>query len=555
MNAAAMNKAASSRKTGFSATTGQLGNDADALVSKIQALRQRETGFLGLAKKNQKEADLIAFDVGEMIDEFVSNLKAHRSKGAVKHLAGCCGVSQQTIYYYIYMYRGAVFREIVEDSECPRKYFQALGSSIRPGKDFLTALIMRNLIDFPVSADPANPYNADEQAVKDIGKLLKHSVKIISDDLGVKLADVDVTVRNNPWAIEYAFDKISEKKIKPVCEEIERLFQNIESFTRISNRFEQVRKQMYIRVDGKKPFSQRMADRFPVNKLDHLPSSLEGILFFRRREHRISCGLEKETSATATTIDEKLFLGRAQDILIDSNKFPPRSVDVVITDPPYGNELYYGSAWRDYTSVMHDAKDTSEEQAEEIAEVASIILTNKINKEQFAWYSFCPLSHLHVFVPPLLKAFKDTVYQYQLLIWDKGSGPKLSSHSLYAHQLEGIIYITINRAISGKNAEGKTRGFPSPLFKCSAQTKRNQLAWKPAELIQMLVHDATDGGNQSTQAQQQLILDPFAGRGSTGVAAIRCNRDFRLIESNKAQYEIARAELAMELAEKSPASQ
>jgi len=523
--------------------------ELDKLVSDVLTLMRKESGFLGLTRKPQLEADLVAFRIGERIEEYVAKLKESKQKGAVKQVADRCGVTKQTIYNYIYLRKGAFFPDFIQMFRLPRKYFQALGSAINPGRDFISALVMRNLMDIPVLVDPSEPGEPDEQMIKDIGKLLKYSLRVIREDSLADLESIDLKGRVKPWAIEYDFGKAPEDKVKLACEEIERLFQNIESYTRIVNRFDHVRDQMYVRVAGKKPFSQRMLKLYPVPKAKHLPSTANGILYVRSKDRDVALGLAQETPDIAKTTKAKLHFGRSQDVLKDTEKFPPRCIDAVVTDPPYSRKVY-GHAWRDYSFVEHDAEDTPEKQAKKIAQVAKIILRRKINKERFAWYSFVPLNYLHVFAPPLLEAFKGTGFQYQLLIWDKINGPKIGNHTLYTHQVEGIIYITLNRAICRQDIHGKFRGFPSPVFTCPAKTTKTQLAWKPPELIQMLVHNATDGANQSEKAQKQVVLDVFAGRASTGVACLRCHRDYRLIESNRKQFRIARAELARELAKK-----
>jgi len=45
--------------------------------------------------------------------------------------------------------------------------------------------------------------------------------------------------------------------------------------------------------------------------------------------------------------------------------------------------------------------------------------------------------------------------------------------------------------------------------------------------------------SRNAEAYQQLILDPLCGKGSTEFACVECNRDVRLIDSHKGQFESA----------------
>ena len=56
-----------------------------------------------------------------------------------------------------------------------------------------------------------------------------------------------------------------------------------------------------------------------------------------------------------------------------------------------------------------------------------------------------------------------------------------------------------------------------------------------------MIKDLISVSTYSKNAHEQVVLDIFAGAGSTGVAAIELGRDFRLIECHKSQYKLAKA--------------
>jgi site-specific DNA-methyltransferase (adenine-specific) len=55
---------------------------------------------------------------------------------------------------------------------------------------------------------------------------------------------------------------------------------------------------------------------------------------------------------------------------------------------------------------------------------------------------------------------------------------------------------------------------------------------KPVELMKILIQNSTEGG--------QIVIDPFMGSGTTGVACKELNRNFIGIEIDEKYYEIAK---------------
>lgn len=87
-----------------------------------------------------------------------------------------------------------------------------------------------------------------------------------------------------------------------------------------------------------------------------------------------------------------------------------------------------------------------------------------------------------------------------------------------------------------RNGRGKDRIF-SHLWKgiCQASEKggdrREHPTQKPVALMQWCIGDLPDDAN--------LIVDPFMGSGTTGVAAVQMGRDFIGIELDERYFEIA----------------
>jgi site-specific DNA-methyltransferase (adenine-specific) len=82
----------------------------------------------------------------------------------------------------------------------------------------------------------------------------------------------------------------------------------------------------------------------------------------------------------------------------------------------------------------------------------------------------------------------------------------------------------------------RSRGFANVLTHTRALTNREHPHKKPVEILLPLI--------EHTTAPNDLVVDPFAGSGSTGVAAVRLGRDFIGIECAYKYVQVARARLA-----------
>lgn len=113
-----------------------------------------------------------------------------------------------------------------------------------------------------------------------------------------------------------------------------------------------------------------------------------------------------------------------------------------------------------------------------------------------------------------------------LIAWDKGRGSRAPHKGYYRHQCEYVVW--------GTNGPCHNRTVLGPLDGCIQQpvVKRDKhhMTGKPTPLMRQLVV-CTDPGD--------LVVDPFSGSGTTGVAAILEGRQFVGIELSEAYCEIA----------------
>lgn len=203
----------------------------------------------------------------------------------------------------------------------------------------------------------------------------------------------------------------------------------------------------------------------------------------------------------------EVWLGDAREVL---PRIGTESVDLIVTDPPYGVEWESGFRAQSFGQLAGDGGADREDIRAVMAECVRIVGQNR---------------HLYVFGPAdVLDGLK--VSAVTPLIWDKatlGSGD-LSAAWSPAH--EPISFVTSKHRHAGQTGreglpnrlrKGSVLRFPRPTGR-----KVRHPSEKPVPLLRELI--------ESSSRQGETVVDPFAGIGSTGVAAILSGRRAVLCE-------------------------
>lgn len=203
----------------------------------------------------------------------------------------------------------------------------------------------------------------------------------------------------------------------------------------------------------------------------------------------------------------KLFEGDCLEIMpleIEDN-----SIDLIVTDPPY--LINYRTSRRsdknhDFcSSIIND--DNPDLIKKAIKECYHVL------KDDSALYMFCSPDTIDFFKKACEKYFKIK----NLIIWVKNNWTAGDLEAQYGKQYEMIIYANKGR----KKINGKR--LPDVWFfnrvSGGGQLHQNQ---KPVELIKQMI--------EKSSQENDVVLDPFAGSGSVGVATEITNRNSILIE-------------------------
>ncbi len=203
---------------------------------------------------------------------------------------------------------------------------------------------------------------------------------------------------------------------------------------------------------------------------------------------------------------------------------PPGAADAVITDPPYSS----GGRFADATFAS-DAMD------------------------QRVWRKWCrewlglaraatrPGGYLVGFTDwRQLPAFSDAVQMAGwvwrgTVVWDKGLGARAPNPAHFRHQCEFAVWATNGETCPRRRAAGSGGPWPGCLRHPVRPADKHHPVGKPTALLRDLVACVPAGG---------LVLDPFAGSGTTGVGAVLEGRRFAGCEVVPAYVRIARGRLA-----------
>jgi site-specific DNA-methyltransferase (adenine-specific) len=227
--------------------------------------------------------------------------------------------------------------------------------------------------------------------------------------------------------------------------------------------------------------------------------------------------------------DCRLILGDCMDVIPTLGK-----VDIVITSPPYNmrtrirNGKYTEKEKSEHFSKkysdFHDAHSIDEyleihsKIIHDISKIASLAFVNIqiVTGSKEAWFKI---------IGEHFKSLKD------IIVWDKGHAQPAMHPSVINRQTELILCFdfsnTAGRSFSKCRFE---RGKMSDLFRYNSnQTPVDgHSATFPLSLVQKIIDGWTDVGD--------MVLDPFMGSGTTGVACVKMQRKFIGIEISEKYF-------------------
>jgi len=199
------------------------------------------------------------------------------------------------------------------------------------------------------------------------------------------------------------------------------------------------------------------------------------------------------------------------DCLKILKEFPKNCIDLIITDPPYGDNVAYG--WSN--KIIKNNNNP-------LINCSALVECYRVLKKNSSLYLFTNWKHYPFLTEFILRYTKFKIRH--LVVWKKHN---FGLGWAFRHQYELILVLE-----KGK-PRYKLKDF-SDVQTCShinhnAQTHPHE---KPVDLIKKMVEHSSKGGD--------LILDPFCGSGSVCVACNETGRNFIGIEIEEKWCGVAR---------------
>ena len=180
-----------------------------------------------------------------------------------------------------------------------------------------------------------------------------------------------------------------------------------------------------------------------------------------------------------------------------------KSIDLVVTDPPYGMKFQ-----SNYRKVKHKSiqNDDNLDWLE-----SWVIELKRVCKDEAHLYIFCSWHNIDLF-----KQIVGAYFQVKnILIWEKNNTGMGDLEGDYASKYEMILFCSHG----SKKLNG---GRDANILKAKRTGNENHPTEKPVNLIRYLIEKSSNKGD--------LVLDTFAGSFSTAQACKEIGRDFICFE-------------------------
>ena len=200
------------------------------------------------------------------------------------------------------------------------------------------------------------------------------------------------------------------------------------------------------------------------------------------------------------------------DCLEVMKSIPDGSVDMVLTDPPYGMSFVSNHRADKHKPIANDSS------LEWIDDLASGL--HRIVKDDTAHYVFCSYHHIDKFKQAFERYFKIK----NILTWVKNNTSMGDLKGDFAPKTEFILFLQKGRCL----IRGKRDCNVLQYARTGNELHPTQ---KPVDMLEFLISKFSD--------ESMVVCDPFMGSGSTMIACLNTNRKGIGIELDKQYFDIA----------------
>ncbi len=199
-----------------------------------------------------------------------------------------------------------------------------------------------------------------------------------------------------------------------------------------------------------------------------------------------------------------------EDCFEGTKRMDSKRIDMLLTDIPFGMEFQSNHRKEKHIKIANDNNiDWFPNWFKEI---------DRVCKDDAHLYIFC--SHHNI------EIFKHEIQKYRkvknILIWEKNNTGMGDLYGDYAPKYEMILFCSNgNKKLKG--------GRDSNIIKANKTGNNLHPTEKPIDLMEYFIHKSSE--------ENEIILDTFAGSGSTLIAARNTRRNYIGWEIEKLHYE------------------
>jgi len=287
------------------------------------------------------------------------------------------------------------------------------------------------------------------------------------------------------------------------------------------------------------------------------PETLEARLLGRREQKDTKRGTRPKACYILSALRNTIAQGDAEEVL---QELPAQSVNLIFTSPPYYNAR---PEYADYISyeeyllkirkILHCCHRVLAEGCFFVMNVAPVLI-RRANRTEASKRIAVPFDMHRLFIEEGYDFIDDIIWEKpEGAGWATGRGRRFAAdrNPLQYKPVPVTEYVLVYRKHTDKLIDWNIRAHPDPKLvqesKIGDDYERTNV-WRikpahdprhpaifPLELAEKVIRYYSFKGD--------VVLDPFAGIGTVGKAAVRLGRRFVLIEQNPEYVSIMRAEV------------
>tara|TARA_Y100000389_G_scaffold203750_1_gene253287 strand:- start:1183 stop:1962 length:780 start_codon:yes stop_codon:yes gene_type:complete len=243
------------------------------------------------------------------------------------------------------------------------------------------------------------------------------------------------------------------------------------------------------------------------------------------------------------------------DCLEEMDKIVDDSVDLIVTDLPYGSTkckwdtiIDMDALWKQYTRILKKPHGV-------VALFGQQPFTSRLISSNYKWFKYNIIWKKNKTTQYLLANYRPMKCTEDIAIFSPGGAAAASKHKgNMTYNPQGLVPVNIkkknsekrigkmlnqshhlgpnNKLISNSEYSQKFTNYPTEFIEFNIENDTIHETQKPVKLLEYLIKTYSNEGD--------IVLDSTMGSGTTGVACMNTNRKFIGIELEEKYYDLSK---------------